>query len=204
MTGREIIELAKYSELAQLSVKDKDEALLSYLNLGLVELHKRFPLVVEEYVLALVDGQSIYTMPSDFMYLIAAYGEVDKNSQEVVNPLPINEEDNIMSVNTVTWNKVQVPLVTGGAYISLIYVANPTLLTISDLDNEVDLPLQMINALLSYIGYRGHAALDGTTATENNVHYMRFVAHCDEIDKLGLFTRDDMYMNSRIETRGFV
>ena len=43
-------------------------------------------------------------MPADFMWIVAAYGEVPITSTDSVNALPINEEDNPLSINTVGWN----------------------------------------------------------------------------------------------------
>ena len=93
MTIRQVIDLAKTSELANLSIGNKDEIVLGYINLGMIELYKRFNLRVEEWVVALEDNVDIYTTPSDFMWAIAAYGEVTDNQTDSVNELPINEED---------------------------------------------------------------------------------------------------------------
>ena len=112
MTVRQVIELARVSELNGLSTANKDDVVLGFLNMGVLELYKRFTLKVEEYVVTLEDNVSIYKMPDDFMWLVSAYGEVDVRSPKLVNVLPVNEEDNPLSINTVSWNKVQVPVST--------------------------------------------------------------------------------------------
>lgn len=203
MTVREIINLARYSELEQLNLKSNDEVLLGYFNLGMLELYKRFPIKVEEHLITLVSGQDIYTMPTNFMYIIAAYGEVDESSAEMVSVLAVNEEDNPLSVNTVSWNKLQVPVSVDGEMISIIYVASPEMVGISGMDVAVDLPPQMVEALLNFIGYRAHASVT-VSDNDNNIYYNRFEASCQRLDTLGLFTRDDMFMNGRITTKGFV
>ena len=106
MTVRQVIDLAKASELTGLPAASKDETVLGFINLGVLELYKRFTLSVEEWIIALEDGQSYYTAPEDFMWIIAAYGEVGMDSVQEVNVLPVNEEDNPLSINTVGWNKV--------------------------------------------------------------------------------------------------
>ncbi len=203
MTGRQIIDLAKTSQLEQLAKKDDDATILGYLNLGLIELYKRFPLKVEEYLIELVDGQTIYTLPAGCMYLTAAYGEVEENSERFVATLPINEEDDPLSINTISWNKVQIPVSVSGAYISLIYVANPTWIDLADIGEEVELPLQLVEAMLCYIGYMATAAL-GAEEPENNIHYQRFEASCKRAETLGITTRNDVAMTERINMRGFV
>lgn len=202
MTVRQIADLAKNSELNGIALANRDEAVIGFMNLGILELHKRFQLKVEEYVITLVDGQDIYSMPNDYMWIVAAYGEVDIRSTETVNELPINEEDNPLSINTVGWNKVQVPVSVAGAYVSIIYVAKPETYVMGD--DEVDLPPQMIDALLSFIGYKANAAIDSGVQTEDSAWYQRFEHACDKLREYGMINGDDMYMNQRITTRGFV
>lgn len=203
MTVQQVINLARGRELKQLSIKDDIPTILGYYNLGLIELYKRFPLKVEEYLLELQDGQDIYTMPSDFMWLIAAYGEVSPTSADQVNILPINEEDEPDSVNTVSWNKVQIPLSINGSRVSLIYVSAPDYISEENLLDQADMPIQLLEAIIHYIGFCGHVAQNGDAQQENNVHYQRFVASCDLVKNLGMFNSDDVAMNKRLETRGF-
>lgn len=204
MTVRQVLELAKVSELNGLGIASNDEATLGFLNMGVLELYKRFTLKVEEHIITLVDNVSIYEMPEDFMWLVSAYGEVDKQSPMLVNVLPINEEDNPLSINTVSWNKVQVPVSSYGSYISCIYVASPYLYTVSDLDNRIDIPLQMVDPLLAYIGYRANSAIDTGVQTEDNAWYIRFENSCTRVRTEGMMNSNDMFTNGRIDTRGFV
>lgn len=204
MTVGQIIDLAKNGELNGLNVGSKPEVLVGYMNLGVLELYKRFQLKVEEYIIELQDTTDIYTMPSDYMWMLAAYGEVPIDSVESVNILPINEEDNPLSINTVGWNKVQIPVSVVGAYVSIIYVASSPVYTINDLDTEVDLPAQMIEALLMYMGYRANSSIDTGVQTEDSIYYQRFEASCEKLKQFGMFNSDDMFMNKRIALRGFV
>lgn len=204
MTIGQIIELAKVSELSGLKVAANNVSILGFLNLGMLELYKRFSLKLEEHVIALEDMVDTYVMPSNYMWIVAAYGEVDIRSSETVNELPINEEDNPLSINTVSWNKVQVPLSVSGAYVSIIYVARPEMYSIDDLDEEIDLPPQMVEPLLAYIGYRANASIDTGVQTEDSAWYIRFDNSCNKIRQESMINSDDMFMTSRISKRGFV
>lgn len=204
MTVGQVIELAKVSELNGLKIGENTTNVLGFLNLGVLELYKRFSLKVEEYIITLEDMVDIYVMPSNYMWIIAAYGEVDIRSTEVVNELPINEEDNPLSVNTVGWNKIQVPVSVSGAYISIIYVARPEMYEVGDIDVELDLPPQMIEPLLAYIGYRANATIDNGVQSEDNAWYIRFENSCNRIRQESMINSDDMFMNSRISKRGFI
>lgn len=207
MFVEEIINMAKGSELRNIAVANDPTTILSYINLGMIELYKRFPLSVKEYMIELVGDGSEYILPSDLMYIVGAYGEVPEGFDLVVNELPINEEENPLSVNTVSWNKVQIPGSVEGEFVSIIYVASPEMLVVDDdeayLKFDIEIPPQMVEALLHYIGYRAHAAMDGNIQAENNTHYSRFEASCKRIEATGMFTSDDLSMATR-DLKGFV
>jgi hypothetical protein len=212
MTVQEVIDMAKFGELRNLKLGNvEDRAIVSYINLGLIELYKRFALSVKETIITLTDAtNSEYTLPSDCMWLINAYGEVPADEPYTeYNELDINNEDNPLSVNTVSWNTVQIPLGITGAYVSLIYVASPdaTQKVIYNenglyLEEELALPPQLIESLLFYIGYRAHGAMDGNIQSESNTHYMRFDKSCEKIKTEGMFTNDNLDM-TRVTDKGF-
>lgn len=204
MTVRQVIDLAKASELTGLPAASKDETVLGFINLGVLELYKRFTLSVEEWIIALEDGQSYYTAPEGFMWIIAAYGEVGMDSVQEVNVLPVNEEDNPLSINTVGWNKVQVPLSVTGAYVSIIYAATPEVYSVTDMDKTVNIPPQMIEALLAYIGWRANSTIDTGIQTEDTVWYNRFESSCSRLEVKGFINANDMVMTNRLNMRGFV
>ena len=204
MTVRQVIDLAKASELTGLPAASKDETVLGFINLGVLELYKRFTLRVEEWIIALEDGQSYYTAPEDFMWIIAAYGEVGMDSVQEVNVLPVNEEDNPLSINTVGWNKVQVPLSVTGAYVSIRYAATPEVYSVTDMDKTVNIPPQMIEALLAYIGWRANSTIDTGIQTEDTVWYNRFESSCSRLEVKGFINANDVVMTNRLNMRGFV
>jgi hypothetical protein len=205
----DLIQLAQNSELRTLAVAQDEKIIIGYINLGLVELYKRFPVETKEVMITLEGDSEIYILPEDCMYLIAAYGEIPEYSSMIVNELPINEENNPLSINTVAWNKIQVPASIDGQMISLIYAASPELIRYDEETGahnyqDIPLPASLLEALLHYIGYRAHAAVDGNIQAENNTHYTRFEASCSRVESLGTFTRDDLCMDNRIVDRGFV
>ena len=217
MTASEVITLAKSGELLQLStsIKDNNDVLIGFINLGMIEIYKRFVLKTDEAIVTLKDAKTIYSldgtdpdvsMGEDFMYLIAAYGDNTDNDYSMDDiVLPINSEDNVYSINTISYNKIQVPLITQGAFISLIYASKPTKVTVATIDEELDLPEQYIEPLLHYMGYRAHGSMDGNIQTESNTHYMRFEASCNRLRELGVgIAPDDIEMDTRLFNRCFV
>lgn len=217
MTANEVIDIAKAGELLQISpaIKENSAILIADMNLGMIELYKRFSIKTDEAMITLRTGKSIYSldgtdtdvvMGDKYFYTIAAYGEEANSEYGMINTsLPINVEDNIYSINSIGYNKIQIPLVTEGSLISIIYAAYPNKITTLNLDEELDVPDQFIEPLLHYMGYRAHGAIDGNIQTESNTHYMRFEASCNKIKELGVgVTPDDIDMGSRLGMRGFV
>lgn len=218
MTVNEVITLARAGELLQLSpaIKNDDNVMVGFINLGLIELYKRFQLRTGEALVTLRTGKTIYkldgtdtdvSMDEPYFYLIAAYGDRDLNdyNNSMDDVLPINSEDDVFSVNTTSYDAVQIPLITDGAMVSLIYSAKPAKMVSTSLTDEVPVPDQFIEALLHYIGYRAHGSMDGNIQTESNTHYMRFEKACDKLRELGVgIAPDDIDMNERLSMRGFV
>ncbi len=200
----EIVTIAKYSELNNLAVKDNINAIVSFINLGLVELYTHFDLYTEEALIELVEGVTIYDLPDNFMYMTGAFEAPAEGSSEESRPLPINEEDNPFSINTINFKQVQVPLNTSGAFISILYTPRPKVFTSSDLDEELPLPDQLVQPLLNFIAYKGHGAIKVGEPGNADVYFTRFRRSCDERKAQGVaITPDDLSMATRIGSRGF-
>ena len=222
MTIEQVVTLAKNSDLKTLAIKEDNETIVGFLNLGLIELYKRFPLKVSELVLELQDGKTLYQMPADYMWIVAAYAEVDEASTLPYKILPINDEDNIESVNTTSWNMLQIPLAATGYRISIMYTAAPEVCVYNaagavgqkyyytTVDNgvsvkkyDIPIPAQMVEALLEYIAYKANSSYNADGTQDTVALYQRFEASCLRIEQRGMFNTDDLDMDAR-NMKGFV
>ena len=181
MTVQNVLDYAKHGELKQLAVKDDVPAVLSYINLALIEVYKRFNLKIKEEIVTLSENITEYTMPDDFMLISGVYNEAGEY-------YVINDENDALSILTPSYDTIQVPNVTEGARISVMYKPAPVFLV--DLADVVPIPVQVLECLLHYIGYRGHGSISGELKMENNSHYMRFEASVQRVLDLGLITVD--------------
>lgn len=193
-TVQDIINIAKYGELQQLEVKNDPEAIMTYINLGLIEIYKRFNIDVKEQLVDLKDNVTMYKLNSDCMQVVEVYDELGKE-------VPLNDETNVLSVMTPSYNLIQVPMPETGATLAVMYYANHSKVT--NVNDGVNIPPQLLEALLHYIGYRGHGSMDSLINTENNTHYMRFEASCAKVKSLGMLTKDNI-LNTNFEDKGFV
>lgn len=207
MIIKDIIALAKYSEMSGVAVKNDLDAIVAFINLGMLELHTRFPIKIEEYVVELQTGVSFYPMPDNFMYATSAYGEVDRYSPGENKPLAINDDTDPYSVFFSSWDMLQVTEAVTGGFVSVIYVAKPVRITkelAEDGSSELDLPDSLVDCLLSYLGYRAHLGVKSDSQSENNTHLQRFERNCKKALELGVaFPSDSMHMEERVASRGF-
>lgn len=217
-----ILNQARGGELKSLSTVDKtDKIVIEYINAGLRALFTRFSVKTEEAIIALSDSKSLYTLdPSDtdvtvqgapilvddVLGIISAFDELGAS-------LPINDTSRLDGIFTPSYNTVQVPITADGGFISIIYRQNPTILSAEDLTDangalitdtfNVDIPPQLIEPLLHYIGYRAHGSVDGMIEKENNTHYIRFKSACTEIEDLGVMTYENLPSRD-VSVKGFL
>ena len=205
MLIQDIIDLAKHSELNGTSIKDNTPVIVLFMNAAMLELHKRFPLKIEEQLITLVEGTTDYELASNFLYPLEAYGEVLESTPNALPPkVPMNEEDDPKSIFFPNHRQVQVPLNSEGALISLVYAAKPPRYDENDLNLELDLPETLIEPLMQYMAYKAHSGISSGVQDENNVHYLRFNQSCEKARELGVaYPLDSWAMTNRLSDRGF-
>ena len=217
-----ILEQARAGELASVSKKDKsDQVVVAFLNLALVALYNRFQLATQEAIITLRPDipKTVYTMDSsDADVRVAGSPMLDDEFMSIVYALnedgsqvTVNDESDPLSIYTVSYNQLQIPLLETNAFVSVIYRTNPALISFADNNDgngnatevDVKLPLQLLEPALHYIGYRAHGAIDGNVKAENNTHYTRFIMACNNAEKLGVLTADDT-VSASVEMKGFL
>ena len=205
MILQDVIDLARYSELAGTAIKSNTAAIILFLNAGMTELYKRFPLSTNEHIVTLIEGTVSYPLPTDYMYIVSAYEEVAENGINTLSEIPVNDDSSLKSIYFPNHKEVQIPYSETGAYISIIYVAKPVYYTSADLAVELDLPETLINCLMHYIGYKAHLGIRGDGQSENSAHFVRFERSCDKARDLGVaHPIDSLNAVERLAQRGFV
>lgn len=206
MLVSEAITLLKAAELKQLALKADDTTVLGFINLGILELYKRFNLWEDEATITMAADTLIYKLDgvdanvaidlSD-KQLLMIEGAYEETGEEYV----LNDELDPYSIYTPTWHTIQVVEAVADQTISVIYRAAPIFLTATT--DVLPLPPQFYDALFCYCGYKGHGSIKSEIKGENNTHYLRFDAACDLINSLGLFAQDDL-KSTKFYDRGFV
>ena len=209
MLVSDVINFAVSGELKQLrlsyvDVADSDQltneaTLLGFINLGLIEIYKRFALKkVTTQLTAVVDGAS-YVQGDDFLYLHYACG-----ADEAETEIPNNNEFATMSIfenepYTLSFVKDDV-LHSDITEVNITYVATPALLTATT--DVVPLKFQYIEPLLQFIAYRAHSSLIAIEGTDNSTYFKRFEASVARIRLAGVETPDNQ-SNYKLWQRGW-
>jgi hypothetical protein len=205
MLLQDLLDTARYSELHGTAIKDNNQAIISFLNLGMLELYKRFPLSQNEYAITVGNTTASYALPDNFMYVLSVYDDAVLDGEGKPVELPINDSSQETSIYFPSHKIVQVPAYEGRTTVSVIYVGKPESYTINDLASEVDIPETLIECLIHYISYKAHLGIRGDGQAENNAHWARFERSCKQALDLGVaYPIDSLRMGLRINDRGFV
>jgi len=201
----EVIETAQAVELKQLPMVADEAEIIRYINLGLLELYKRFSLKTEDAIITLQDNVSTYTLDGVDENVVMSSTDALLTILEVYDgddeQLTVNKYNDATGVMTPSYNVIKVPTVVQDAILTVHYRAAPPFVVLAA--ETLRLPPQLLEALLHYVGYKGHSSIKGGIKDENNTHYIRFDASCKRAIAEGLIIADDISSES-FDLRGFV
>lgn len=208
MKIEDLISLAQTSELAQLAVKNDPVTIRNFINMGILEIHKRFSLLQQIANLTMASGVDTYTLAdSDANVSMNLNGNQYLILEEILdfdqNSIPINKTNVSYSIKNPSYNVIVIPneILEPGEVLNITYRAAPSFLT--NVADAVPLPPQFFEPLLHYVGYKGHGSIQGGKQFENNTHYQRFDKSCDLIKTTGLYTDVSLESNKFINS-GYV
>lgn len=206
MLVSEAITLLRSSELKQLGLKTQVSDILGYINFGILEIYKRFNLWEAEAVITQVDAVDTYKLDgidanvtidlSDHNLLM-----IDRiyDSEDLL--YIINNEKDPLSIFTTKFHEIKVATIVPGDVMTVKYRASPLFLTTDN--TEIPLPVQFLEALFMFVGYKGQNSIRSGVKDDSNASYMRFDAACERIKTEGLYLQKDLESN-KFESRGFV
>ena len=208
MIVSEILDITVDSELANLAVgekykkgtsEEKLEAgyqLISYLNLGLIELSKRFTLRTEAVLLNLYPEVNIYTVRNpELIRVIDAYDATGKQLR-----FPDTVGDTSFDIKEVAYDTFLIPVVKES---QVMLVAKYIVKQVEALADEIDIPLVMIDALCNYIAYKAYSSLGGNNKKDSDVYFARFEQNCMILASMGYNDTSEI-LGKNVSHRGFV
>jgi hypothetical protein len=205
MLVEDVITLAKHSELNGVAVKNDVSAIVTFINLGMIEIYKRFTLNTKEFVFEVQENALSVDVPDDFMYAERAYQWIVENNERKQVEITIDESYESKGINFLNFRRISLSPALVGITVYIVYNAKPPKYSSNKLDTELELPESLVDCLLHYIGYRGHLGVKSDGQSENNTHYLRFERSVSKAKELNVTpTTQSLNMSTRVFKRGFV
>ena len=229
MVVSDILDQLKYGELHHLKIgdlasEDERKVVIGAINLGLIELHKRFYLIskqlvlntqedVYEYLLSRVLAASNNLDPYPHNYLDSSFNQIYNNDllkvERIFNDdneeLPLNDDNEESSFFTPQYNIIRVPLDYPPKTAIVEYRAAPEKIS-SDEDcegREIPLPPALIEPLLLFVGFRVSRILNTDQGQETGNYFQLFENSCQRITDMG-YQIVFRHTNDKLDQRGWV
>jgi len=192
-----------------------DEKLISMLNLALIDLYTIFKIDTREAIITLdtaniktvysFDGTDTNVKSEGQLIQVGSFMSFIESHNEDGSTSLFNDDSDPFSLFTTEWNKVEVTLLNGRKYISVIYKSNPTMYSINDIatDPDVNIPLFFLEPISLFIGWKVYNSINAKQQMDNNTYYMRYRASIDNIITRGLLPLDQNY-TLNVQTKGFI
>lgn len=198
------------------------KAIINHINLGLIDIYKRFNLSLKELYVdqyaqiqkyELTSEHAVSNDDSDALKYISDTEDdpfeddilhIISVSNEVGCVLPLNDSTDCNSLYTPKYNVLQIPCPVDGNTVIITYRASPILLkTTCNLKALVDIPYTFLEALLYFVAYRIKAALpDAESKIESNNYFAKYNEAINLIKVEGLYNTDNT-SNIKANLRGF-
>lgn len=206
---------------------EKVPAMLNHLNDALTRLFTRFNLSEKELILETVEARTHYKLSSKFAqsreteFPDRTPHIIDRNrpfKDDLVRVLavttatrgkyPLNDDGANLSVFTPQVNVLQVPNAWLGVPLFVMYQAKHPLIT-ANVENfdlgEIDLPVVLEEAALSYVAHRVFANMSGQEhIAVAAAHLSGYESICKEVEDKDLVSSSLSQTNTKFEMRGFV
>ena len=208
MRIREILDIAKTTELKQIAVGADDDYVISLLNLALIEVYGRFGLIQEEQTITVYPGRTRYLLQDNMLRIMGIY---DQDGKE----LPVDDPNDPRSVYNPTPYEIHVtePHMKGGSdtpydkpltRMSVLMSTTPPYITKENVDTvDLIVPPWALEPILAYMAYRAYISMNGDQQTEYTAHLARYEKAVIEVYQKG-FLNQNITTNMKTVERGFV
>ena len=222
MKVSQILSIVRDSELSNVSSNSfTDDRLISFMNLGIIELSKRFRLATKVETIQTSMYTHIYTLRhSDVINILDI---IDSKGKSLI-PQRISDSENydykLMSnnsfllkrkfdyVDSITHTKVK-----GGELedlqevqapdLSLVVVYSAIADLITNKEDDLPIPELFIEALMSYVGYKSYRTL-GVNGQNDSSEKWKVFEYCCSLVTNSSFAGNDTILGNSVQSKGFV
>lgn len=200
---------------------------ITHINMGMTALYAKFPIYEREVGIQQQEGNTLYELDSkysvsaadptvlnpyiidtvekpfldDVMRIYEAYDELGE-------PLPLNDLDDDTSLFTPSYDSIQIPYPVATNMIFIVYRASHVNIPLDITDPstvEVELPIVLQEALLSYVASRVHGSKTGDTGMQESLNLLaKYERICDIVEEKNLLRNANSRTSTRLEDNGWV
>lgn len=221
MKVSQFISMVRDNELSNISATGfTDQRIINNMNLGIIELSKRFRLATKV--------ESIRTSPYTHMYSLRNTDVInileiyDSKGKTLVSQQVLDDEDydyRLLSSNSfllkrkidydvgITYTKFKSEQVENIQKIDvpdfeLMVVYSAVADSIETVEDNLTIPVLFVDALMAYVGYKAASTLGANATTDNNNTWKRFEYCCSLISNSSYASDEAIVLNS-IQSKGF-
>ena len=221
MKVSQFISMVRDNELSNISATGfTDQRIINNMNLGIIELSKRFRLATKV--------ESIRTSPYTHMYSLRHTDVInileiyDSKGKTLVPQQVLDDEDydyRLLSSNSfllkrkvdytegITYTKFKGDQVENIQKIEvpdfeLVVVYSAVADPIETVEDNLTIPVLFVDALMAYVGYKAASTLGANATTDNNNTWKRFEYCCSLISNSSYASDEAIVLNS-IQSKGF-
>ena len=172
---KRVFNSVKNITVSQLPISDKEEVILQAIDLGVIELYKRFNLGISCTTIATDTNVYAYEIREDSLSHIISI--IDSSGKELKQPTVIGDDNydfKLIGYRTIILKNPKKDNLT------IIYKSSFSG-EIKDKNGMIDIPLDFINVLVDYVTYRCHITLNNDNLNEVDTHNKRFERTCLEL-----------------------
>lgn len=175
-----VLNTAKDIVLSQLPIKENENAILRAIDLGVVELYRRFNLSIDTEVQDIVPNVHVYKIKDESVsQLLYIYDPV--NSRNLNSPEIYDNDFDYKQLNYRTFI-----ITKPEKYKQLIFIYKSNIKkAITNKYDVIDIPLDFYNALVDFVAYKCHITLNNDNLKEMDTHYKRFELACADLVNSG-------------------
>lgn len=207
MRLQEIVDILKSTELKQIVVGEDDVQVISLLNLALIDVYAKFNILEEEQIITCVAGKTRYTLQDNSQAVKQVYfrnlNTNPPNGEDAYQEVPINDINCDESVFTPQPYILHIPNPTEGREYSVIQTVTPPFITTDNIAKvDFNIPPQLLEPLVNYVGYRAYKSMNGDEQSEIGSHYRAYTRSVQDVLKRGL-VHYTILTNTKTTDRGF-
>lgn len=222
-----------YGELSNLSIGcdgagtielAQQPKVVNYVNDGLTRLYSKYVLkeadviiqlqnfITEYYLLDRYASNNPSPDPEDTLYILdypsSPFEEdvikIIRATDAEGNILSLNDPENKESFFTPQYNVLQVPFPIQDVIIGVVYQARHPIMTHTNLDATIDLPVSLYEALQSFVAHKIFFHMGGDNLNIAAGHLANFDRICDEVKMADTANTSSSQTSSKFNKRGFV